>query len=82
MEYELIEIFLNIINLEDYSSRENMNMTYRFFKKILNLKKCLYNQLSLKGSGPFMQLTLNKLLDINIKEINENIDVFSMLKLG
>ena len=29
-----------------------------------------------------MQLTLNKLLDINIKEINENIDVFSMLKLG
>ena len=29
-----------------------------------------------------MQLTLNKLLDINIKEINENIDVFLMLKLG
>ena len=82
MEYELIEIFLNIINLEDYSSRENMNMTYRFFKKNLNLKKCLYNQLSLKDSGSFMQLTLNKLLDINIKEINENIDVFSMLKLG
>ena len=53
MEYELIEIFLNIINLEDYSSRENMNMTYRFFKKF-KFKKCLYNQLSLKDPGSFM----------------------------
>ena len=53
MEYELIEIFLNIINLEDYSSRENMNMTHRFFKKF-KLKKCLYNQLSLKDSGSFI----------------------------
>ena len=56
MEYELIEIFLNIINLEDYSSRENMNMTYRFFKKIFNSKKCLYNQLSLKIQGPLCSL--------------------------
>ena len=43
MEYELIEIFLNIINLEDYSSRENMNMTTGFLKKFKFKNVCIIN---------------------------------------